>query len=50
MNSLFTDAERAAMLEQMTYSKPTHGFTDSIDYTNSNRYGSNANGSKYSKS
>ncbi len=50
MNSLFTDAERKAMREAMTYSQPTHGFSDSIDYTNSNRYGTNANGTKYSKS
>ena len=45
--TLFTDAERAAMREALTYSKPTHGFNDSIDYTNSNRYGTNANGSKF---
>ena len=49
MNTLFTNAERAAMLEALTYSKPTHGFADSIDYTNTNRYGTNANGTKYSK-
>lgn len=47
MKSLFTDAERAAMLEELTYSKPTHGFNDSIDYTNNQRYGTNANGTKY---
>lgn len=47
--SLFTDLERAEMLEQLTYSKATHSFNDSIDYTNSNRYGTNADGSKYSK-
>lgn len=45
--TLFTDAERAAMREALTYSKPTHGFNDSIDYTNSNRYGTNANGTKF---
>ncbi len=50
MSTLFTDAERRAMLEALTYSQPTHGFTDSIDYTNSNRYGTNANGTKYTKS
>jgi hypothetical protein len=47
MQSLFTDAERAAMRDELTYSKPTHGFHDSIDYTNSNRYGTNANGTKF---
>ena len=45
--TLFTDAERAAMREELSYSKPTHGFNDSIDYTNSTRYGTNANGTKY---
>jgi len=50
MNSLFTDSERKAMRDALKYSKPTHGFNDSIDYTNSNRYGTNANGTKYSKS
>jgi len=35
------------MLEALNYSKPTHGFADSIDYTNSNRYGTNANGTKF---
>jgi len=49
MNSLFTNAERQEMREALTYSKPTHGFTDAIDYTNSNRYGTNANGTKYAK-
>ena len=49
MNTLFTDAERAAMREELRYSKPTHGFHDSIDYTNVNRYGTNANGTKYAK-
>ena len=47
MKSLFTDAERAAMHEALNNSRPTHGFNDSIDYTNSNRYGTNANGTKY---
>ena len=47
MRTLFTDAERAEMLEAKQYSKPTHKFTDSIDYTNNNRYGTNANGTKY---
>jgi hypothetical protein len=48
MKSLFTDAERAEMREQLRHpSKVTHTFTDSIDYTNSNRYGTNANGTKY---
>ena len=48
MNTLFTDAERAALLESKRYpSKVTHRFNDSIDYTNSNRYGTNANGTKY---
>lgn len=45
--TLFTDAERAAMREELTYSRPTHGFNDSIDYTNNQRYGTNANGTKY---
>lgn len=49
MNSMFTNEERSAMRDALTYSKPTHGFNDSIDYTNRNRYGSNANGSKYAK-
>lgn len=49
MNSLFTNDERRAMLEALTYSKPTHGFNDSIDFHNPNRYGTNANGTKYSK-
>lgn len=49
MKSLFTNAERAALIEARKYSKPTHGFNDSIDYTNRNRYGTNANGSKYAK-
>jgi len=49
MTSLFTDSERQAMREALNYSKPTHGFNDSIDFTNSNRYGTNANGTKYSK-
>jgi len=49
MKSLFTNAERAALTEERTYSKSTHGFNDSIDYTNRNRYGTNANGSKYAK-
>ena len=47
MPSLFTNAERQAMREALTYSKPTHGFNDSIDYTNNSRYGTNANGTKY---
>jgi len=47
MSTLFTDAERRSMLEALNYSKPTHGFADSIDYTNSNRYGTNANGTKF---
>ena len=37
------------MLEELTYSRPTHGFNDSIDYTNRERYGTNANGTKYRK-
>ena len=45
--TLFTDAERAAMREELNYSKPTHGFNDYIDYTNNQRYGTNANGTKY---
>ena len=49
MNSLFTTEERNAMRDALTYSKPTHGFNDSIDYTNRNRYGTNAKGSKYAK-
>ena len=49
MKTLFTDAERRAMLEELTYSRPTHGFNDSIDYTNRERYGTNANGTKYRK-
>jgi len=47
MRTLFTDAERAAMREALTYSRPTHGFNDSVDYTNSTRYGTNANGTKF---
>jgi hypothetical protein len=35
------------MRDELTYSRPTHGFNDSIDYTNRSRYGTNANGSKY---
>ena len=31
------------------YSEPTHSFHDSIDYTNNERYGTNANGTKYRK-
>ena len=45
--TLFTDAERAAMREELTYSRPTHGFNDAIDYTSNQRYGTNANGTKY---
>lgn len=47
MKTLFTNEERAAIRYALNYSKPTHGFHDSIDYTNSNRYGTNANGTKY---
>jgi len=47
MKSLFTDSERKAMRDALKYSKPTHGFSDSIDFTNSNRYGTNANGTKF---
>ena len=49
MRTLFTDAERQAMSEALAYSKPTHGFNESIDFKNSNRYGTNANGTKYQK-
>jgi len=35
------------MREALNYSRPTHGFNDSIDYTNRNRYGTNADGTKY---
>lgn len=49
MKTLFTDAERQAMRDALKYSKPTHGFNDSIDFKNSNRYGTNANGTKYTK-
>ena len=48
MKTMFTDAERAAMRAELRNpSKVTHTFNDSIDYTNSNRYGTNANGTKY---
>lgn len=48
--SLFTDAERRAMrLELMYPSKVTHTFADSIDYRSRERYGTNANGTKYRK-
>lgn len=51
MKSMFTDAEREAMRLELKYgrhySAPTHSFHDSIDYTNNQRYGTNANGTKY---
>lgn len=50
MKSLFTDAERQAMrLELMYPSKVTHKFEDSIDYRNIERFGTNADGSKFRK-
>jgi hypothetical protein len=50
MKSMFTDAERAAALEAKRYpSKVTHRFNDSIDYRNRERFGTNANGTKYRK-
>lgn len=48
--SLFTDAERRAMALELKYpSKVTHTFADSIDYRSRERYGTNANGTKYRK-
>jgi len=48
MTSLFTNADRAALIASKG-TQATHSFHDSIDYVNSNRYGTNANGSKYKK-
>jgi len=48
--SLFTNAEREAMRLALKYpSKVTHTFADSIDYRNRERFGTNANGTKYRK-
>ena len=47
--SLFTPEERAAMREELTYSRPTHGREDYINYNSREYYGTNANGTKYKK-
>jgi hypothetical protein len=50
MSTLFTDAERKAMrLELRHPSKVTHTFNDSVDFRNRERFGTNANGTKYRK-
>lgn len=50
MPSMFTDAERLAMREELRHpSKVTHTFADSIQYTDRERFGTNANGTKYRK-
>lgn len=49
-NSLFTDAERASLIESKKYpSKISHTFADSISWDSRERFGTNANGTKFKK-
>lgn len=47
--SLFTPAERASMREELTFSRPTHGREEYLDFDSREHYGTNANGTKYKK-
>lgn len=49
MKTLFTNEERKKMREEMNYSRPTHFFEDSVNWNHTEKFGTNANGTRYKK-